>query len=156
MKTIASRIVLTIACIVGLGACDQEDPSAKQLTFQEEALEPTNEVVGATELDAALLEQEATSSTNACKWHCKPCPPNKLCTQECYEIGDCNSECGIIAKCMAGYTWSEQACSCVPDPNAGEVCGAVSCPSGTECCNASCGICVEPGGFCTQQVCESF
>lgn len=22
------------------------------------------------------------------------------------------------------------------------------------CCNASCGICTEPGGFCTQQVCD--
>jgi hypothetical protein len=30
----------------------------------------------------------------------------------------------------------------------------VVCPAGQECCNASCGICVEPGGYCTQQGCE--
>lgn len=35
-----------------------------------------------------------------------------------------------------------------------EQCGLVRCPPGTECCNASCGICVEPGGVCIQIVCE--
>jgi hypothetical protein len=33
-------------------------------------------------------------------------------------------------------------------------CGSVTCPSGTHCCNASCGTCVPPGWECTQQVCE--
>lgn len=156
MNTIASRFMLTLACIVGLVACDQdEDLGAKQLTFQEEALEPVTALEVATELDASLLEHDPYSSDNACKWHCKPCPPNKLCTQECFEIGNCNDDCGIIAKCIAGYVWSDKACNCVPDPNYGEACGAVTCPSGTECCNASCGICVEPGNFCTQQACES-
>lgn len=148
MTTMTSRLMLSLACIVGLAACDQEeDLGAKQLTFSEDAR--------ALELDANLLEQPYAND-NACKWHCKPCPPNKLCTQECFEIGNCNSDCGIIAKCIAGYVWSDQACNCVPDPHAGESCGAVTCPNGTECCNASCGICVEPGNFCTQQVCESF
>jgi hypothetical protein len=154
MQHIVSRLMLSLACVVGLAACDQEeDLGAKQLTFQEEALEPATALEGATELDASLLESEPYSNANACKWHCKPCPPNKLCTQECYEIGNCNSECGIIAKCIAGYVWSDQACNCIPDPNFGEACGSVTCPSGTECCNASCGICVEPGNFCTQQAC---
>jgi hypothetical protein len=36
----------------------------------------------------------------------------------------------------------------------GEVCGKVICDKGLECCNASCGICVPPGGACTQQVCN--
>jgi hypothetical protein len=44
-------------------------------------------------------------------------------------------------------------CGCAPIP--GEDCGPVQCGEGQECCNASCGICVEPGGFCTQQICES-
>ena len=35
-----------------------------------------------------------------------------------------------------------------------EKCGVVTCPRGLECCNASCGICVEPGGACIQIVCE--
>jgi hypothetical protein len=36
----------------------------------------------------------------------------------------------------------------------GATCGAVVCGDGLECCNASCGICVPPGGSCTQQACE--
>lgn len=36
----------------------------------------------------------------------------------------------------------------------GPKCGNSNCPSGKVCCNSSCGICTEPGGFCTQQYCE--
>ncbi len=36
----------------------------------------------------------------------------------------------------------------------GEPCGPVTCPVGQVCCNASCGICTEPGGACIQVVCE--
>jgi len=36
----------------------------------------------------------------------------------------------------------------------GKACGAVTCERGQECCNESCGICVEPGGSCTEQFCE--
>jgi hypothetical protein len=153
MTTILPRFFVALACIVGLAGCDQDDAGAKQLTFNEDAREGVTPLA-AVEIEATMLVEEAASSENACKWWCKPCPPNKLCTQECYEIGNCNSECGIIAKCIEGYRWSEQACTCVPDPQAGEACGAVTCPQGTECCNSSCGVCVEPGGFCTQQVCE--
>jgi hypothetical protein len=32
-------------------------------------------------------------------------------------------------------------------------CGGNSCSEGTVCCNASCGICVPPGGHCIQIVC---
>ena len=35
-----------------------------------------------------------------------------------------------------------------------EQCGTRVCPPHLECCNPSCGICVEPGGFCIQIVCE--
>ncbi len=35
-----------------------------------------------------------------------------------------------------------------------ERCGYRVCPPHLECCNASCGICVEPGGVCIQIVCE--
>jgi hypothetical protein len=37
---------------------------------------------------------------------------------------------------------------------AGIPCGPVVCESGFECCNASCGTCVAPGGVCTQEACE--
>jgi len=32
-------------------------------------------------------------------------------------------------------------------------CGNKLCAPGLVCCNASCGICTPPGGFCTQQYC---
>ena len=32
-------------------------------------------------------------------------------------------------------------------------CGGSTCTGGTVCCNASCGICTPPGGFCIQIVC---
>jgi hypothetical protein len=34
-----------------------------------------------------------------------------------------------------------------------QFCGSKLCPTGQVCCNASCGICVPRGGFCTQQFC---
>jgi hypothetical protein len=36
----------------------------------------------------------------------------------------------------------------------GGACGNTTCQPGTHCCNASCGICVGPGGVCTQQICQ--
>lgn len=36
----------------------------------------------------------------------------------------------------------------------GEACGDATCAEGTVCCNASCGICVEPGGGCIQMMCD--
>ena len=39
------------------------------------------------------------------------------------------------------------------DGGGGEACGPTTCAAGTVCCNASCGICVEPGGTCTEMAC---
>lgn len=64
------------------------------------------------------------------------------------EDGDCNSACRPGEICTA-------LCLGVCRNDHREQCGDRVCPSGTECCNASCGTCVEPGGFCTQQVCDS-
>lgn len=36
----------------------------------------------------------------------------------------------------------------------GGACGNTTCQPGTHCCNASCGVCVGPGGVCTQQICN--
>ena len=43
------------------------------------------------------------------------------------------------------------------DGNGGEddvACGPSVCTGGMVCCNASCGTCTPPGGFCTQQACS--
>jgi hypothetical protein len=36
----------------------------------------------------------------------------------------------------------------------GVACGPKTCAAGQICCNASCGICTPPDGFCTQQLCN--
>lgn len=36
-----------------------------------------------------------------------------------------------------------------------EECGFRFCPKGLVCCNASCGICTEPGELCIQIACEN-
>jgi hypothetical protein len=55
-------------------------------------------------------------------------------------------------RCLEGYILDEPTCSCVPIP--GDACGTITCSYGQVCCNASCGICVPPGGTCTQLACE--
>jgi hypothetical protein len=44
----------------------------------------------------------------------------------------------------------------VPPPRVapGEPCGRTTCGDGEVCCNASCGICVPPGGACLQMICS--
>lgn len=73
------------------------------------------------------------------------CNHLQYCTTE---DGDCNSPCPPNEPCIAVCTGY-----CHVDDR--EQCGDVVCGAGMECCNASCGICVEPGGFCTQEVCDS-
>lgn len=65
----------------------------------------------------------------------------------------CETQCPVIALCVQGYHWDDTSCSCVPDHGGGQRCGDRRCGSGEVCCNASCGICTPPGGFCTQQAC---
>lgn len=62
-----------------------------------------------------------------------------------------------VMRCAAGThcVAKGKRASCVPDKGAGEVCGAVTCGSGQVCCNASCGICTDPGGACIQIACSS-
>jgi hypothetical protein len=64
--------------------------------------------------------------------------------------------CLSIGQCVEAYRWDETRCACVPDEGAaiGATCGPVVCSAGTECCNASCGICTPPGGVCIQQYCN--
>lgn len=71
-------------------------------------------------------------------------------------VGNSLEECATIHFiCAEGeqYFADDCGCGCEPAPVL-EECGADVCAEGMVCCNASCGICTEPGGFCTQQACE--
>src|SRR5688500_9663640 len=58
------------------------------------------------------------------------------------------------AGCVAERDGSAPAQEIVlPDGGPGPRCGETTCASGQVCCNESCGICTEPGGFCTLQLC---
>lgn len=103
-----------------------------------------------------------------------PCRPNQVCAQVC--TGTCRKDkrppscgddptktyvshdpgqCALIRfACAENQTPFSDECGCGCQTTAGEACGAVTCESGQVCCNASCGICTPPDGFCTQQVCE--
>jgi hypothetical protein len=76
-------------------------------------------------------------------WDAVSCRCEKAPVEVCY----------ALALCVEGYVWDAQSCRCEKDPTQGEACGSKTCPSGQVCCNSSCGICTEPGGLCTQQVC---
>lgn len=103
---------------------------------------------------------EAAVSENACHWRCNVCPPGRYCIQICEERGNCGETgraCNLLALCVEGYHFDETACRCLPGDGApaapGPRCGDAHCPAGTECCNESCGICVEPGGGCIELYC---
>ena len=124
--------------------------SMLSLAACEESLAPVDD--GSTvEVEQAI---SSTGADNSCHFNCQPCPPNQVCVQTCTLVGNCTNSCDVIALCAPGYHWDTTACQCLPEPNTGEDCGPTVCGAGQECCNASCGICTEPGGFCTQQVCD--
>jgi hypothetical protein len=79
------------------------------------------------------------------------CAAGEVCS---VELGDCKSPPG----CGGPETACPAVCygTCVPKkdpPPKGEPCGAATCDAGMVCCNASCGVCVPPGGGCTKQLC---
>jgi hypothetical protein len=111
-------------------------------------------------------------------------PPGGVCTQQvcdppeqCRADVDCRTVSFMCTGCdclALGRSEREPVCpgpgvQCLVDPclnkkavcSAGKCliaaatsCGAVTCPTGEVCCNASCGICTPPGGACTQQLCD--
>ncbi|MEZ4375416.1 MAG: hypothetical protein R3B07_31685 [Polyangiaceae bacterium] len=77
----------------------------------------------------------------------------------------CNASCGICAKpdegCIllacdpgGGTDPGTPGDPGTPDDPPGQPCGDTVCGQGQECCNASCGTCVEAGGACDQRACE--
>lgn len=87
--------------------------------------------------------------------------------------------CNALGLCEAGYVWDEspEVCGCVLEnpciatlcptettcevidgnayclSNGSQACGSATCGKGTACCNASCGICTQPGFACIQIAC---
>jgi hypothetical protein len=77
--------------------------------------------------------------------------PNGSCTEVCNACFCTVGGGKVVAGCPG-------PASALPAPEAdgdliGQACGPTVCGLGTHCCNASCGICVPPGGVCTQQFC---
>jgi hypothetical protein len=65
------------------------------------------------------------------------------------------AECALIHFiCADGQVPFFDECGCGCQEGVAEACGPNTCAVGQVCCNASCGICTEPDGFCTQQACE--
>ncbi|MEZ4225143.1 MAG: hypothetical protein R3B13_29600 [Polyangiaceae bacterium] len=118
-----------------------------------------------------------------CNESCGICAkPDEGCvTMECKDPCDAQNAAGVGACDMfLGYAWDGKSCtglsgcSCQgPDCSAlyptldacnktytecgntsGTPCGPVTCGTGLECCNESCGICTQPGGACIQIACE--
>jgi hypothetical protein len=56
----------------------------------------------------------------------------------------------LTAACLGGCSSSHER---FPDGGGGEACGPTTCDPGLVCCNASCGICVEPGSSCPAIAC---
>ena len=56
--------------------------------------------------------------------------------------------------CEVGQQAFFDHCGCGCEPAPLEQCGTVTCGPGLVCCNASCGICTPPDGFCIQIACE--
>ena len=85
------------------------------------------------------VEAEATGSE--LRWR-RPLPPPNPCA---------------VTQCAAGTVCQVQdgAAVCVPGPGLEPAqCGKVTCSPGYLCCNASCGICVQPGFACHQLACN--
>lgn len=74
----------------------------------------------------------------------RPLAPNYLCPdgETVAGPGDCVR--GDDGRCG----WEMITC-----PDEPVQCGSAVCAPGMVCCNASCGICTPPDGFCTQQAC---
>jgi Kazal-type serine protease inhibitor domain len=75
----------------------------------------------------------------------------KICTHSFAPLCGCDGTTYADACAAAGAAMNvEHEGECNP----GAPCGKITCEKGLECCNASCGVCVAPGGVCTQEACD--
>ncbi|MBI4042260.1 MAG: hypothetical protein HY391_02180 [Deltaproteobacteria bacterium] len=76
--------------------------------------------------------------------------------RSCYDFDSCVSNCQrrqSKASCLKRCKRMHNDLNV--DKECGTPCGPVRCQAGQVCCNASCGICTEPGGFCIALHCPS-
>jgi hypothetical protein len=97
----------------------------------------------------------------ACSGVCAPSEP----ASGCYSDDDCKPgyQCSALWECLPPPGCADPAIGCpavcygvcraASDDAGGPTCGSVQCKKGQVCCNDSCGICTEPGGGCTKQLC---
>lgn len=98
------------------------------------------------------------ASTRAQPPLCKPKKHLREALKKCKFDTDCPQlECadGKDAPCLE-YVCHGRECVLQETSPAPVQCGPALCGIGQECCNKSCGICVDKGGFCTQQFCGPF
>lgn len=94
-----------------------------------------------------------TGSSESLRAECNVlCIEGYRATPGCTCVPEGGRECTSTGICVEGYHWDATRCGCAPD--APEPCGDGHCPVGQVCCNDSCGICTEPGGYCIQVYCE--
>jgi len=65
------------------------------------------------------------------------------------EVACIQAPCDPVAECV-----SDDADTKPAQEGQGQACGKNTCAAGQVCCNASCGICTEPGGVCIQLACD--
>src|SRR5882672_5551074 len=98
-----------------------------------------------------------------------PLPNVKFCPDVCIDVGcrlpngTCTGSCNgcfcaqrggtVDNSCLAGGA-AETTPEGVDSASVilHQPCGPNVCTGSSHCCNASCGICAPPGGFCTQQI----
>lgn len=161
---------------VGLSACDIGAPETSLLEDQQSSVEqgvPFDTCGGFAGLECAEGFNCVDDPTDSCD----PDSGGADCSGWCLPSGGGNGSGGAngngqCAENPSDYIADAEQCLtlrffCEPGQEAffddcgcgcrdivGEACGDGFCGDGLECCNDSCGICVEPGGFCTQQVCD--
>ncbi len=75
------------------------------------------------------VDHVSNELTGGCRWDCPKCPPNQVCSMlACREICPGKKTCDVMAKCAAGYSWSDKLCNCVRDRKA-----TASCTTNEDC-----------------------
>lgn len=145
MRSAAVSFVFIFAMIAGCAAQTEPEPIGESLAGLQSLCTSDDDCGG------------GTCNTSQCL---SCCAPGEVCIAVC--CGTCESprpprpsQC-LQVLCAEGYEPITDALGCDHGcrPITGTPCGPGRCAAGQVCCNESCGICTEPGGFCTQQICE--